>query len=63
LEGETDERYFNKCLEIFGIPQENIVFKWIGRLNEQGNAENTADTALNQAKTFFCANPNFIKNN
>jgi len=61
LEGETDEKYFNKCLEAFEMPQDKIEFKWIGRINEQGNAENTGDTALNQAKTFFCAHMEFIK--
>ena len=61
LEGETDEKYYNKCLEIFNKTQQPIEFKWIGRINEKGNAENTGDTALNQAKTFFTANMEQIK--
>jgi predicted ATPase len=61
LEGETDERYYNKCLEIFGKSHLPVEFKWIGRINENGNAENTGDTALNQAKTFFTANMEQIK--
>lgn len=56
LEGETDEKYYNKCLEIFNKTHLPIEFKWIGRINEKGNAENTGDTALNSAKTFFTAN-------
>lgn len=62
LEGETDEKYFNKCLEIFGSPNDLLEFKWIGKINDRGQAENTGDTALNQAKTFFSANPEQIKN-
>jgi len=61
LEGETDEKYFNKCLEVFSKTNLPIEFKWIGRINEKGNAENTGDTALNNAKTFFVANMEQIK--
>lgn len=61
LEGETDEKYYNKCLEVFNKTQLPIEFKWIGRINEKGNSENTGDTALNQAKTFFTANMEQIK--
>lgn len=61
LEGETDEKYYNKCLEVFNKTHLPIEFKWIGRINEKGNAENTGDTALNQAKTFFTANMEQIK--
>ncbi|GGZ64531.1 AAA family ATPase [Mesonia mobilis] len=60
LEGETDEKYYNKAVEIFEIDKNSIDFKWIGRINENGNAENTGDSALNQAKTFFRANPNML---
>jgi predicted ATPase len=62
VEGETDERYYKKCLEVFNKTHLPIDFKWIGRINEKGNAENTGDTALNQAKTFFTANMEQIKN-
>ncbi|OYU79356.1 MAG: hypothetical protein CFE23_14400 [Flavobacterium sp. BFFFF1] len=61
LEGETDEKYYNKCLEIFNRTQLPIEFKWIGRINEKGNVENTGDSALNQAKAFFTANMEQIK--
>ena len=61
LEGETDEKYYNKCLEIFQKSHLKLEFKWIGRINNKGNAENTGDTALNQAKTFFTANMEQIK--
>lgn len=60
LEGETDEKYFNKAIEIFGL---DLAFdiSWIGRINENGNAEFSGDTALNQAKTFFIANSGLIQ--
>lgn len=61
VEGETDEKYYKKSLEIFDKGHLPIEFKWIGRVNEKGNVENTGDTALNQAKTFFMANMDEIK--
>lgn len=61
LEGETDEKYFYKCLEVFDKADLPIEFRWIGRKNNKGNAENTGATALNNAKTFFAANPDHIK--
>tara|TARA_R110002049_G_C9112601_1_gene557838 strand:+ start:62 stop:1738 length:1677 start_codon:yes stop_codon:yes gene_type:complete len=60
LEGETDEKYYKKAVDIFDIDPDSIDFKWIGRINENGNAENTGDSALNQVKTFFRANPNML---
>lgn len=60
LEGETDEMYFQKTAEIFGINDNQITFKWIGRINENGQAEFTGDSALNQARTFFLANEEMI---
>ncbi|MHA8102725.1 AAA family ATPase [Aquirufa nivalisilvae] len=62
VEGETDEKYYNKCLEVFNKTHLPIEFKWIGRINEKGNVENTGETALNQAKTFLTANLEQIKN-
>ena len=62
LEGETDERYYNQCLHVFDKLDCKIVFNWIGRINEKGQAINTGDSALNRAKTFFTANMVQIKN-
>jgi predicted ATPase len=62
VEGETDEKYYNKCQEIFGKQEAPLLFRWIGRINDKGQAENTGDTALNQAKTFFTANMDHAKN-
>ena len=62
VEGETDEKYFKKALEIFGKNNSGIEFNWIGRVNEKGSVEFTGNTALNQAKAFLLANPEQMKN-
>lgn len=56
VEGETDEKYYNKALEIFGYNKKEIHFEWIGRNVEKGKSENTGDRALNSAFAFFMAN-------
>lgn len=61
LEGETDEKYFNTAKHIFRKSQLPLKFKWIGRLNENNNVENTGDKALNNAISFFKANEDSIK--
>lgn len=60
LEGITDEKYFNKCLEIYNKTNLPIEFKWIGRVNESGNHENTGDKALNSAMNFILANLDYF---
>lgn len=57
LEGETDELYYNKAIDVYGIDKNAINFSWIGRNVKKGQAENTGDKALNQAASFFKANP------
>jgi ABC-type cobalamin/Fe3+-siderophores transport system ATPase subunit len=57
LEGETDEKYYNKAMDVFGIDRDKISFKWIGRNIDKGKSENTGDKALNHAVSFFKANP------
>lgn len=56
LEGETDEKYYNKAMDVFGIDKEKISFNWIGRNTEKGKSENTGVGALNNAVLFFKAN-------
>lgn len=60
VEGETDEKYFKKAMEIWKVDTSIIDFQWIGRINEGGTAENTGDTALNHLRTFFLANKNMV---
>jgi len=62
VEGETDEQYLNKALELFYPSNKDIVFKWIGRKIAKDKAENTGDKALNSARSLFLAHPQFIKN-
>lgn len=59
LEGETDEAYFRKAVEVFGYDANKISFNWIGHYigGNKGKAENTGDTALNSAAAFLRANP------
>lgn len=59
LEGETDEQYFNKAMEVFGIDGANLSFNWIGHYSggNKGKAENTGYKALDNAASFFKANP------
>ena len=62
LEGETDELYFKKTMEVFGYDINKISFNWIGHYvgGNKGKAENTGDKALNSAAAFFKANPMMI---
>lgn len=57
LEGESDEKYYNKAMDVFRIDKDKISFKWIGRNTNNGGPENTGDKALNSAVLFFKANP------
>lgn len=60
LEGVTDEKYFNKAIEVFSLDTMQFEISWIGRINENGNTEFTGDTALNHAKSFFLANSDIL---
>ena len=62
LEGETDELYFRKTIEVFEKQNIKFNFNWVGRTNNKGNVEFTGDTALNHTKSFLIANPTFLKN-
>lgn len=61
VEGETDEKYYNKALEVYGYEKNKIHIEWIGRNVEKGKSENTGDKALNSALTFFLANKFILK--
>lgn len=56
VEGETDEKYYNKALDIFGYDKSKILFKWIGRKTEKSKNENTGNSGLNNAALFFKSN-------
>lgn len=55
LEGETDETYMRKAVELFGIATPASL-NWIGSYINN-SPQNTGDTALSQAFKFLIANP------
>lgn len=61
LEGRTDEKYFNKALEVFGISAP-FVFKWVGHLDRNGQEANTGKDALNKAILFLAGRQLTTKN-
>ena len=63
VEGETDEVYYKKAVEVFGYDANKISFNWIGQYvgGDKGKAENTGDKALNSAAAFFKANPTMMQ--
>lgn len=54
LEGRTDEKYFNRALEVFSL-NVPFQFKWIGYL-EETREKNTGTTALDKAFDFLVSN-------
>lgn len=60
VEGELDEKYINKTIEVFNI-KTDVTFKWIGRNHDKG-PQFTGDSALNQTASFLSVHPNVVKN-
>ena len=58
LEGQTDEKYFQRAAQIFGIV-EKIDFRWIGSYedDDSSRARNTGSSAVCNAFDFFSAHP------
>lgn len=52
LEGRTDEKYFNKALEVYDY-NISFSFRWVGCLKENGKEENSGKDALNKAYLFL----------
>lgn len=53
LEGRTDEKYFNKALDVFGYKDVPFRFKWVGYIDDKGQEANTGKDALNKAAEFL----------
>ncbi len=53
LEGRTDEKYFNKAIEVFDYSDLPFKFKWIGYLDDSGNEVNTGKDSLGKAAHFL----------
>jgi ABC-type cobalamin/Fe3+-siderophores transport system ATPase subunit len=49
LEGETDEKYLNRAIEVYGYKNVNFRFKWIGHIGSEGQREVTGKTYLDKA--------------
>jgi len=62
LEGRTDEKYFNKFLEVFGYADMPFQFKWIGYIDDSGQEANTGKDAHNKAVAFLIGRNLPIKN-
>lgn len=52
LEGRTDEKYFNKAVEVYDY-NISFSFRWVGYLKDNGQEENTGKDALNAAYKFL----------
>ncbi len=53
VEGRTDEKYFNKALEVFGYRECDIDIKWIGHIDENGKEAFSGASSLNSALQFL----------
>ncbi len=61
-EGETDEKYIKKTIELFFNGNVNFDVKWIGMYNKNGNPINTGSSGLDNLLKVLEANPNLINN-
>lgn len=61
LEGRTDEKYFNKALEVFGYEDIPFQFKWIGYIDDKGDERFTGCKALDQACDFLISSKSSVK--
>lgn len=53
LAGRTDEKYFEKALELSGMTDFPFCFKWVGYIDDRGQEWNTGDDALKKAFQFL----------
>ena len=54
LEGQTDEKYFNKAVQVYNcnVP---FRFKWVGYIDQNGQEANTGDKSVDKAFHFLVA--------
>lgn len=62
LEGRTDEKYFNRALDVYGCVDFPLRFKWVGYLDEKGQEVNTGDGSVTKAFNFIASNNFPFKN-
>lgn len=56
LEGQTDELYFNKALEVYNYNDVNFKFRWIGHINKNGSENFTGKDSLDKGANFLIGN-------
>lgn len=61
LEGETDEKYFNKALEVYKL-QVPFIFKQVGYKDKNGQVKNGGEPNLLKAFKFLSSRNSSIKN-
>lgn len=54
LEGRTDEKYFNRAVQAYGLSVP-FRFKWVGYLDDRGQEVNTGDKSVDAAYQFLVA--------
>lgn len=54
LEGRTDEKYFNRAVQAYGLSVP-FRFKWVGYLDDRGQETNTGDKSVDAAYQFLVA--------
>jgi len=62
VEGELDEIYFKKTVEILRSGSYPADIRWIGAKKGRGQVYFTGDSALDHLEAFVSANPDFIQN-
>ncbi len=62
LEGETDEMYYNRALEVFGYDNLPFQFKWIGTLGKNGKPVNSGQENVRKASELLRSMNLSIKN-
>ncbi len=61
VEGETDEKYIKKAIDIFKDNNYPATIKWIGKKDNKGRISFTGDSALNDYWKMATAHPENIK--
>lgn len=54
LEGRTDEKYFNKAVQVYGLTVP-FVFRWVGYMDDRGQEANTGEKSVDAAYQFLVA--------
>lgn len=61
LEGRTDEKYFNRAIQVYGLDVP-FRFKWVGYLDDRGQEVNTGEKSVDAAFQFLVSQNLPVKN-